>query len=255
MPDKKPNNTLRRIRGWFYVIIFLTLVGGGVMWLYHSPSSLPIQQVKIDGELHYADSNLLQDIAQQHMRGNILQVDLNEAQAAFATVPWIADAQVRRRLPDTIEIQLTERKPIAYWGDDKLVDSEGRVFVVESNLDLPTFEGPNGTEKNMVDQFALFQAELSKQNLKIAKLIHTSRSAWSIVLSNGITIHLGRENINERLTRFVNIWSELFAKQANTIGYVDMRYKDGFATQARQAATTPQQTAASDVPAHNQITE
>ena len=86
-----------------------------MMWLYHSPSSLPIQQVKIDVELHYADSNLLQDIAQQHMRGNILQVDLNEAQAAFATVPWIADAQVRRRLPDTIEIQLTERKPIAYW--------------------------------------------------------------------------------------------------------------------------------------------
>ena len=229
--QNKPN-TLRRIRGWFYVIIFLSLIVGGTMWLYHSPSSLPIQQVKIDGELHYTDGHLLQEIAQKHMRGNILQVDLNAAQVAFATVPWIADAQVRRRLPDTIEIQLTERKPIAYWGNDKLVDSEGRVFVIDgSQLDLPIFEGPSGTEKNMVDQFALFQTELSKQNLKIAKLIYTPRSAWSIVLTNNITIHLGRENINERLTRFINIWSELLAKQAETLDYVDMRYKDGFATQ------------------------
>ena len=246
MQDKP--NTLRRIRGWFYVIAFLSLIGGGVMWLQHSPSSLPVKHVVLNGEWQYADSKALQTIAQQYGAGNILGVDLNEVQSAFLAVPWIADAQVRRRLPDTIEINLTERHPIAYWGNNKLVDSEGRVFVVDSKLALPTFEGPSGSEKTMVEQFVIFQTKLTENKLAIAKLIYTPRSAWSIVLDNGVTVHLGRENINERLIYFTQIWSELLAKQAATLAYVDMRYKDGFATQTRQAATSPQ-TAASDVPA------
>ena len=63
-----------------------------------------------------------QNIAARYIRGNVFKADLNGAQAAFAAMPWIAKAEVRRRLPDTVEIRLSERVPVAYWEDGGLVD-------------------------------------------------------------------------------------------------------------------------------------
>ena len=80
----------------------------------------------------------------------------------------------------------------------------------------------------MVKHYEEFSGILRRQNLAIKELIYTPRSAWLVVLDNGITVRLGRENEIKRLQLFAEIWPTLLRKNQNRLSYVDMRYKDGF---------------------------
>ncbi|KLT72964.1 cell division protein FtsQ [Neisseria arctica] len=239
-------SAMRRITRWLLTLVVLMLLGAGGVWLYNSPY-LPIKQVKIEGELKYTGGKELQTIAQQYIRGNILKADLNGAREAFEKLPWIASAQVRRKIPDTVEISLVERVPVARWKDSALVDSEGNIFKAPSDEVFPEFDGQPGHAKDMVTHYQHFKSLLAPLNLKITKLEYTARSAWSLVLDNGISIRLGRENENERLQRFARLWPDLLKSQQNRLDYVDMRYKDGFAVRMREAEEDmPSETAAED---------
>lgn len=230
-------SAMRRVSGWLSVLLFLLLLAAGGAWLYHSPY-FPIKQVKIAGDIRHTDEAELQRIAKQYIRGNILKADLNGAQEAYAALPWMADAQVRRRLPDTVEINLRERIPVAHWGEagGRLVDTEGVVFKGEVTEKLPQFIGEEGAERDMVAHLSSFQTALSQEKLTISRLVYTPRSAWELVLDNGLTVRLGRENENERLARFVAMWRPVIREQAARLQYVDMRYKDGFAVRESPAA-------------------
>lgn len=225
---------LRRLSGWLVVAVGLLLVVSAAVWLYRSPY-FPVRQIKIEGRLQHADAGEIRALAQQYIRGNILNTDVNGAQAAFARLPWIAEAQVSRLLPDTVVVRLAERVPVARWDEERLADMRGELFGVSYGQPLPLLEGQPGTEKDMVEHLLLFQNILNKHRLKITKLVYTPRSAWSVVLDNGITVRLGREYERERLKRFVAAWPALIAPQAADLEYVDMRYKDGFAVRKNKA--------------------
>lgn len=218
---------LGRLTRWLLLLSVLLLIGAGVAWVYNS-SHFPVKQVSIQGKLKYADSKELQQVAQKYMRGNIFRADVNGAREAFQKLPWIDSALVRRRLPDTVEIILVERIPVARWRESGLVDTKGNVFPASVKEELPMFEGQPGTGKDLVKHYSEFSSILNKRGLHIKELIYTPRSAWSVVLNNGITVRLGRENEIKRLQQFAEIWPSLLRKHEGRLSYVDMRYKDGF---------------------------
>ena len=45
----------------------------------------------------------------------MLTSDLGAIRARLLALPWVADASVSRRLPDTLAIKITERRPVALW--------------------------------------------------------------------------------------------------------------------------------------------
>ena len=226
---------LKKLSGWLYVVVTLLIIGSVIAGLYNS-NYFPIKQVKIEGSLAHTDSDSLQKIAAHYVRGNIFKADLNGAQHAFEQLPWIEAAVVRRRLPNTVEISLTEHEPLARWKDGSLVDSKGQLFKARYDEKLPAFEGESGTEKVMAEHYQKFGQQLKPLNLTIDKLVYSPRSAWSVVLDNKITVYLGREYENERLNRFAEVWRSILKPQQPALDYVDMRYKDGFAIRQRPIA-------------------
>jgi cell division protein FtsQ len=68
----------------------------------------------------------------------------------------------------------------------------------------------------------------------------SSRFAWQLRLSNGLTVQLGRdsdkERVEERLTKFVSVYPQTLGKSGRRLEYVDLRYPNGFALQVREAA-------------------
>ena len=229
---------LGRLTKWLLLLTVLLLIGTGFAWVYHS-DHFPIKQVSIVGKLTRVDQKELQALAQKHLRGNIFRADLNEAGEAFGKLPWIDSAQVVRKVPDKMEIILTERIPVARWKAGGLVDSKGNIFPAEVEDKLPLFEGQPGTGKDMVKHYQEFTAILEPRNLAVKELVYTPRSAWSVVLENGVTVRLGRENETKRLQAFARIWPGLLAKNQNRIEYVDMRYKDGFAVRYSKTSEGP----------------
>ncbi|MDO1509765.1 MULTISPECIES: cell division protein FtsQ/DivIB [unclassified Neisseria] len=224
---------LRRITRWLMLLVVLILLGAFSVWVYNSPY-FPVKQVKIEGDVKRTGNKQLQTVAQKYIRGNILKADLNGAQRAFEQLPWVAKVSVRRRLPDTVEIDLVERIPVARWKESGLVDSNGNLFKAATDESFPLFEGQPGAAKVMVKHYNEFSAILKPLELEIAKLEYTPRSAWSVELNNGISVRLGREHEIKRLQRFAEIWPDILSSQQSNLMYVDMRYKDGFAVRYRK---------------------
>ena len=46
---------------------------------------------------------------------SMLLVDLSAARTRLRALPWVADASVARRLPDTMIVDVVERRPVALW--------------------------------------------------------------------------------------------------------------------------------------------
>ncbi|HBS51955.1 MAG TPA: cell division protein FtsQ, partial [Coxiellaceae bacterium] len=43
-------------------------------------------------------------------------------------LPWVYEASVQRKWPDTVVVNIIEQKPILQWGKNALVNPEGVVF-------------------------------------------------------------------------------------------------------------------------------
>ena len=129
---------LKRINSSLYLLAAVGLIAAAVIWMMNSPY-FPVKLVKIDGDLHRLSATQLQQTAHRHIRGNIFKADLNEARQAFETLPWVAKAEVRRIWPDTVQIRVEERQPVARWEGGGLVDSEGKGFDAPTDENFPVF--------------------------------------------------------------------------------------------------------------------
>lgn len=76
-------------------------------------------------------------------------VDLEKVRSQLLQYGWIADARVSRRLPDTLAVDIVERKPAAVWqhgGQLSLIDGGGIVLepvALNAMPDLPLVIGPD----------------------------------------------------------------------------------------------------------------
>ena len=91
----------------------------------------------------------------------------------------------------------------------------------------------------MIENYRAFSTKLQPLRLKILRLQYSPRSAWTLMLDNGVEVRLGRENIHHRIGRFAESWSGHLAAHAHALDYVDMRYKDGFAVGYRSKSERP----------------
>ena len=86
---------------------------------------------------------------------SMLAIDLDDVRARLKENPWIAEASVSRRLPDTLKIVVQERKPIAIWqhqGRLSVIDVYGRVLETErvkQFMNLPLVVGPDANQNTM----------------------------------------------------------------------------------------------------------
>jgi cell division protein FtsQ len=65
--------------------------------------------------------------------------------------------------------------------------------------------------------------------LQVTKLVLSPRHAWQLRLSNGMVLELGREDMQQRLARFVEAYPYSLAAIQSRVKYVDLRYGNGFA--------------------------
>jgi len=67
-----------------------------------------------------------------HDRGrSVLRVPLDQRRQEIETIPWVEQAVVRRSLPNSIEVQITERTPVAFLRDGNnlaLLDAHGVIL-------------------------------------------------------------------------------------------------------------------------------
>jgi cell division protein FtsQ len=109
------------------------------------------------------------------------------------------------------------------------VNSYGELFHAASDEDLPVFYGPGDGVREVAVQYAKYTELLATAGVKVTQLVLTPRRAWQIQTDNNIVIELGREDMEERLAKFANVYQHTLSKLGVTFTYADLRYPNGFA--------------------------
>ncbi len=231
------------------VVLFAGAVFGlGLDYLLH-PQRFPLKHINVEGELvNTHPSQIQKAIAQVISSSNILRVDVSKAVAAAQALPWVENARISRKWPDTLEVRVNERVISARWNADKWLDQAGVVVTLPNHTDesLPQLRGAIGSEKEVLKKYRKFEKNVRKYGLEVMELSRSERGSWDAHLRavrdggdkkalvddqeadlGTIKVILGRNHPANRVERFGRLYSELFHNVADQISVVDMRYPDG----------------------------
>jgi cell division protein FtsQ len=219
-----------------YAVALGIVAYGGARFVSLS-SAFPLSTVVVQGELQRVTRADIVGALQDRIKGTFFSVELDAGRALVEGVPWVRRAEVRRRWPDRLEVRIEEHVALARWqgGEPRLVNTHGEPFSGRSEASLPLFSGPAGSEGDVVRRYLAFCDLLSPLSLEPRQVSLSSRLAWQLKLSNGLTVQLGRdsdkERVEERLAKFVSVYPQTLGKPGRRLEYVDLRYPNGFALQ------------------------
>jgi cell division protein FtsQ len=212
----------------------------------------PIRTVEVTGRFqHVAPAEIEQLVAREVRNQGLLTVDLAAVSRAIHTLPWVDAVSVERDWPHGLSVLVVEQVAAARWGDGGLVNAEGVLFATgigprgadppapsgPRETGLARLSGPDGSEGEVTQRYLAMQRRLAADGLNITALRLDARGAWQLDLANGITVRLGRSQVDERFEKFMSAALGIVEHRAPDISYVDMRYTNGFAIGWRSGAT------------------
>jgi cell division protein FtsQ len=188
-----------------------------------------LREVRVGGELVHVSRGEIEGVVQRDLRGNFLTLDLAAVSASFQRLAWVRKANVRRLWPARLDVALEEHVPLARWAGAALVNTQGEVFQAAYDGALPEFIGPEGMAREIAIQYRYFRSGLERIGETPVEVRVSPRHAWELKLESGVTLALGREQVEARLARFVAVHDRTLARLGRRVDYVDLRYSNGFA--------------------------
>ncbi len=229
-----PLNQVARMLTWGALAL---IVYGVLGWLAAQPW-FALTTLEVKTPVQHVTEAQIRLVAERKVRGTFFTVDLDRVRESLEKLPWVREARVERRWPDTLVVSLVEHVPLARWNDHALVSSEGEIFGAAVSGKLPRLTGPDEASAEVVAAYRRHSRALAPLGLHIEALRLSPRRAWRIEVDNGMQLALGRDQADARLARFVALYPRLFAAPPATDDQtviavvpvaVDLRYPDGFA--------------------------
>jgi cell division protein FtsQ len=227
----------RQMNALAFTLALITSVGlawAAIVWLVRQPT-FGFHDVVVANQLERTNPSHLEAVIREELRGTFFTMDLDRAKAALAQVPWVRGVALRRLWPDRLEVTVDEHAPLARWGDNALVNTRGEIFHATSGNELPLFEGPEGRAAEVTDRYRAWSEELRPLTLTVQEIRLSPRGGWQLKTTGAqgaVTLLLGREEPDARLSRFVGVHVRTLgalARAGTRVEAVDLRYRNGFA--------------------------
>ncbi len=145
---KKAWKTYLRVSFWCVIALAAAATSYALgHYLLASPEMALVHsdQVQITGNQYVPRGRILEMFTADRNR-SVLRIPLNERRRQIETIPWVEQATVRRALPNRLEVEITERTPIAFLregSDLALVDVHGIILdrPLKANFHFPVVTG------------------------------------------------------------------------------------------------------------------
>ncbi|KRG69949.1 cell division protein FtsQ/DivIB [Pseudoxanthomonas dokdonensis] len=225
-------NAVLRIFAWLLALALVALPVVAVVNGWIGTERWPLSRLRVQGEFKRVDTDRLRAVLLPYAQRGFFAVRLQDAQDAIEKLPWVEKAEVRKRWPDVMEVQVIEHKPFARWGKDRLLSEQGSLFPVPKDLDalsLPQLGGPDSQVQAVVSLYNESRQLFAPMGLDVDSLVMDARGSWTLQLDNGTEVIVGRNDARPRLTRFARMLPQLLDKQAQWLQRADLRYTNGFA--------------------------
>jgi cell division protein FtsQ len=220
---------LRSIANALFGFSVCAVLYGVTYYTVHLPGLFPLHSVRLISVPQRVDTAEVLQVVRNEVKGNFFTVDIKQLRQSLEKVSWVRGVDIRREFPSRLEVQLEEHQALAHWNNSALVNRQGEVFAAQSDQVLPGFIGPDGAAAEVTQYYTQFEQQLAGLNLQVDKIVLTPRHAWQLHLSNGMVLELGREDMQQRLERFVKVYPYSLAALQQRVKYVDLRYRNGFA--------------------------
>ncbi|MHA1601089.1 MAG: cell division protein FtsQ/DivIB [Alphaproteobacteria bacterium] len=226
--------------GWYERQI--AAIGNG-LYTVSARAGLSVEDVLVEGRTRTEREAILATLGL--VRGTpILAFDPHAAKARLETLPWVHEATVERRLPDTVFLRLSEREPMALWqyeGKLAVIDSDGEVILgakATAFATLPLLVGEDAP-LNAETLLAILDSEPYLRG-QVTAAIRVQGRRWNIRLENGIDVRLPE-------TDAAAAWSELARLQRSyevlqrDVVTIDLRLPDRLVVRTAPGVILPGQ--------------
>lgn len=159
----------------------------------------------------------------------IFEISLETARQRVEALPWVSEASVERRLPDTIILRIDERTPLALWQND------GRLAVVDDNGDVIDGARPQDFRELLLvvgpDAADVAADLIAVMNLvpevrdRVRAAVRIGNRRWNLKLDDGIDVQLPEDDLDGALYRLADLdkAEQLLARDVQA---VDLRLPD-----------------------------
>jgi cell division protein FtsQ len=212
--------------------VFLLLALGivclwGVTWVLDRP----IAVVEVGGNFQRVAPVQIEGAVAPFRGAGFLSVDLDALQGSLEKIAWVDRARVERKWPNGVRVVITEHVPAARWGEDGLMNTRGELFLRGSRHippELPQLNGPEGTQEQVAKLYLETYPRLLAVGMRLTRVEVDARGAWELTVGNDIVVRLGRQEVQNRLERFIRVASPMIAARGPDVNYIDLRYSNGF---------------------------
>lgn len=223
--------TVKTLRRSATAVAFAATGVAGI-WALASVLDRPIRAVTLSGEFERVAPIQVEASLGELQGIGFLSADLESLRARVEALPWVDEARVQRRWPGEIQVIITEQTPAARWKESGLLNTRGQLFLPETRhayAELPALAGPEGSETTVARRYLDMRGPLVERGQLLTGVRLDDRGAWRLSLGGGMEVRLGRQDVDERFERFLQIVVPILASREDRAAYVDMRYTRGFA--------------------------
>ncbi|MGR7919906.1 cell division protein FtsQ [Zobellella denitrificans] len=225
--------------GFFLVVLAGLLWAGGhlLMWMT-AANQLPVNHLLIQGEHRYLSRDEVREsVLELPEVGNFLTLEVDRVQQQLLSLPWVYQVSVRKQWPDTLRVYIVEQPVAALWNQDAMVNAHGEIFRAEhGELELVSLSGPDDEAGRVLEEYRSLQRFLQPRGYEIERVHLTPRRSWELTLTGGVRLILGRDDIETRLQRFIDVYPGIVGRER--VAYLDLRYDTGLAVGWKQDEET-----------------
>ena len=222
------------------VVLYAVYRGGQLV--VHA-SGLQVRRISVHGNVRLS-SGEVQAIVDGLRGTSILTADLAGYRRRLMESPWVADVAIRRVLPSTVEVFVSERRPMGlcrlgtalYLVDPSgiVIDEYGPQY---AEFDLPIIDGLVRSPANgqpAIDEaradlaWRVIEALAPRKDLaqRVSQIdVRDPHDAVVLLDDDAALLHLGEDKFLERVQSYVDLAPAL-KQRVPDIDYVDLRFDE-----------------------------
>ncbi len=219
----------------FLTSLFVGITLLGIIWVANGvigTGRWPVRTIQVDGEFQRVTPEQLRAAVAPTLHVGFFAVDLSRVREAAEALPWVQTAAVRKQWPDRIQVRVIEHQPVARWGAEALINSEGEVFSVDRPVsfpELPLLVGPPNRVDAVLSGYRAVYDALARTGLTLREVSLRPRGAWEFQLDGPLTLRVGRDRMIERIKRLADIYAVILKTRSMPPAVIDLRYTNGVA--------------------------
>jgi cell division protein FtsQ len=225
-------NVFVRLFAWALAISLVVLPVVAVLNGWIAGDRWPMRRLEVSGPFQRVSAEQVRAAVLPQVQSGFFAIRMEPIRNAVTELPWVERVEVRKRWPDQLIVSLTEHRPFARWGHDRLLSEHGQVFAAPGNPDLsglPELDGPDGRAGDVVALYNQAQPLFAGSGRRVLAVSLTERGSWTLRLRDGTEVVVGRGDPQERLRRFAHLLPQIAAaRQDAVLLRADLRYTNGF---------------------------